>query len=355
MTYEEAATRMARVVAVVLCAWLLTLPAAAHAVDLGPLCQANKLKAVGKQAGDAFDCYAKAASGGTAVDPGCLAASQTSLAGAFTRAETRGGCLTVGDVGAVTSTLPAVEATLASSLRPSPGTSRCASAKLTSLSKRVRYLLTAYAKQRKVPKALTLLGNVDVFVKHVDADFASVESAGTDCLTTADAESIRQKIMSFAADALEPLWPLSAIGLRLTRPEDWMLCPSQFVVTGGLTIALTNFGCAFDEGGIIPSGGAAITVVRIPLPAETLSAFMAGELSDAESLVTDSVDVGGSTGTKATYTETYDGFALKKTTLFVPHGQALFKFYLEYGSAEPAASQFSGSFSGLLSSVSFVN
>jgi cysteine-rich repeat protein len=55
-------------------------------------CTSAKLKAVGKDAGGALNCYSKAAGKAIAVDPACLQKASTGLTTAFTKADSKGAC-----------------------------------------------------------------------------------------------------------------------------------------------------------------------------------------------------------------------------------------------------------------------
>ena len=71
------------------------------AKDLGALCAASKQKAAAKKLSDKVKCYGKAIKKAIAVDPACLTKAETKFQGAFTKAESKGGCLTTGDVGSI--------------------------------------------------------------------------------------------------------------------------------------------------------------------------------------------------------------------------------------------------------------
>lgn len=73
--------------------------APAHA-QTSQICASTKLKALGKTASSAFNCYAKAAKLGIAVDAACLQKAEDKWdlapAGAFEKAELKGGCAVEG-------------------------------------------------------------------------------------------------------------------------------------------------------------------------------------------------------------------------------------------------------------------
>ena len=63
-------------------------------------CAAAKQKAVSQNAAAKLKCYAKATKGGTAVDLECLQKADAKLEAEFRRAESAGGCTTLGDAAA---------------------------------------------------------------------------------------------------------------------------------------------------------------------------------------------------------------------------------------------------------------
>ena len=79
-------------------------------------CATAKLKAAGQTAAGLLGCHASAVKRGDPLDAGCLAKSHAKLTSAFARAESKGGCASSGDSGAVTSTLDDFVAALAAAL-----------------------------------------------------------------------------------------------------------------------------------------------------------------------------------------------------------------------------------------------
>ncbi len=64
-------------------------------------CASSKMKAAGKQIGSILKCYATGAKNSGAPDPECITKAYNKLVGSFSKAESRGGCTTTGDVGAI--------------------------------------------------------------------------------------------------------------------------------------------------------------------------------------------------------------------------------------------------------------
>jgi len=66
-------------------------------------CEAAKLKAVARKTSAKLSCEAKAVLKGVAVDPTCLSKAETAFAGAFKKAEAKGGCASTGNAAAIES------------------------------------------------------------------------------------------------------------------------------------------------------------------------------------------------------------------------------------------------------------
>jgi hypothetical protein len=64
-------------------------------------CAAAKQKAAGKKTAAKIACYAAATSKGVVVDQDCLTKADMKFMAAFTKAETKGGCVTSGDAASV--------------------------------------------------------------------------------------------------------------------------------------------------------------------------------------------------------------------------------------------------------------
>ena len=79
---------------------LIRADAAVGAVTPGQACAAAKQKAVSKNAAAKLKCHAKATRSGAAVDVECLQKADAKLGTAFQRAESAGGCVTLGDAAA---------------------------------------------------------------------------------------------------------------------------------------------------------------------------------------------------------------------------------------------------------------
>lgn len=73
----------------------------AHAATDAEKCRAAKIKAAGKKVSARANCYAKAALQSESVDPACLQKAEDKFVAAYQKAEDKGGCTTLGDVGSI--------------------------------------------------------------------------------------------------------------------------------------------------------------------------------------------------------------------------------------------------------------
>jgi plastocyanin len=153
-------------------------------------CQSAKLKASAKLAAAKLGCQAKAAAKLEAVDPACLQKADAALAKSFTKAESKGGCGTTGDAGAVGAVVdPFVDAVVAA--EPDGGTKeggKCASSKRKAAGKKASAKLLCHAKaaQKEVPIDPACLDKAeDAFGKA----FAKAEAKGG-CVAVGDAANV---------------------------------------------------------------------------------------------------------------------------------------------------------------------
>src|SRR5262245_22231061 len=110
------------------------------------VCAGTKLKATGKAAGAQVVCHAKATQKGIAVDLACLVNADTKLAGAFAKAEEKGGCASIGDAGTIGGLLDSSVGAFVAALRPVADANRCAAAKLKASGKKAKTKLACHAK-----------------------------------------------------------------------------------------------------------------------------------------------------------------------------------------------------------------
>lgn len=141
-------------------------------------------------------------------------------------------------------------------------------------------------------------------------------------------------------------------GLILTYPPDLQF--DQETLNLGGPISLNNFANAYKAGGIIPEGGTEIDITNTPLPVSPLSDIIAKDLQDAVIESADTILVGGYTGTKVVYIDSFTStLTYKNVAVYVPHGVLLYKFFISYHAGDPLEANFLSSFQQILNTVQF--
>jgi len=135
--------------------------------------------------------------------------------------------------------------------------------------------------------------------------------------------------------------------------------PPQFQIDGnaltlGGPVSLTNFGAQYQQGGIVPPGGAELDFPSIPLPTTTLDTLIAYELAGATITSSSTVSVDGVPCRAMSYTDSYGGgLTYNNVAVYCPHGGLLYKMYLSDRSGDSMGGQFLDSFQQILSSIQF--
>jgi len=187
------------------CATFLLL---VHASVLAGTCQQAKLTASGTKAASKLLCYAKVVNDGSSVDARCLDRADEAFAAAFSRAERRTDCATVGDAATVEATVDACVGTLASQLgtgstlpRPVP----CVVTKLRATAKELKAKIRCHARATRgggAPDPACL----DRAEGSLSAAFAKAELRGA-CATTGDATAVGAAVDTCLSDILNDLPP----------------------------------------------------------------------------------------------------------------------------------------------------
>jgi cysteine-rich repeat protein len=167
-------------------------------------CSSAKVKEAGKRADGKLKCHSKAVGKGVAVDGACLGKIETKFSSAWTKAESKGDCLSAGDIGAIEDKVDALVDDLNSALGGT-GPSKCSSAKLKESGKKVAGKTKCHAKAvgKGVAVDSACLGKVET---KFEAGFAKAE-AKEDCLSTGDAGATETAIDAFLDDLLAELSP----------------------------------------------------------------------------------------------------------------------------------------------------
>jgi plastocyanin len=173
--------------------------------DPASKCAATKIKTTAKKAAAKLGCYAKAVGKGVGVDSICLMKAEQKFGAAFGKAETKGGCVTSGDMGAIESTVDGFVANAVGVL-PDGGTragQRCASTKLKATGKKEAAKLGCHAKAvlKGVAADPTCLTKAETsFTKR----FGAAEAKGG-CATSGDAGTVEGTVDAFVNDVVAAL------------------------------------------------------------------------------------------------------------------------------------------------------
>src|SRR5262249_12988687 len=150
-------------------------------------------------------CYAKAASKNLPVDDGCLGKAETTFTTAFSKAESKGGCLPVGDASAVEANITAFVQSEATAI-PSGGTKdggKCASSKLKAagINAMAKLLCNAKAATKNIPVDTACTGKANT---NLTKAFAKAEKKGG-CVTTGDAGTVEPAVDALVAQVVSQL------------------------------------------------------------------------------------------------------------------------------------------------------
>lgn len=185
----------------VVASYVLLLSAAARATGTpAQVCAGAKMSAAGKSAGLKLACHAKAAQRGATIDATCLARATDQLASSFTKAESRGGCITTGDATGISDMIDSSVDAFVTALRPTASENRCASVKLKATGKKVKTKLGCHGKATRKGSAVDsqCLAKAEALFS---SSFAVGEAHGP-CLTTGDAGSIEDQVDDLVNDVV---------------------------------------------------------------------------------------------------------------------------------------------------------
>jgi hypothetical protein len=130
--------------------------------------------------------------------------------------------------------------------------------------------------------------------------------------------------------------------------------PNSQVISQGGPMLLNNFGSQYQNGGLVPPGGAEISITTNTLPRPPLSSFISNELQGATITSTSSIMVSGSSCTEVFYSDSYGkNYNYSNIAVYCPHNGTLYKLFLFYTAGDPATAQFLGAFQQVLNTVQF--
>jgi hypothetical protein len=152
---------------------------------------------------------------------------------------------------------------------------------------------------------------------------------------------------------LNVTWPSVAMdGVSLTYPATWQL--NQDTLTNTQVIQLTNFGNAYLGGGIIPSGGAQISLPSYLQSSTTIAQLIASDTAGDTVDSTQQVTVGGANATRVESEIQFGQYlSYKRIAYYIPHGQVIYKLMLDYNIDDPNEATLLSQLQSILSTLTF--
>jgi hypothetical protein len=143
--------------------------------------------------------------------------------------------------------------------------------------------------------------------------------------------------------------PVSVVSLVV--PSGFKTDPGPLTMGGPLS--LDNFGSAYEQGGVIPAGGASIDATVMPLPNGPLNDYIAGnELQGALIQGTSTVTVSSVSCQEVKYLDVYTPtLSYGNDAVYCPSGALLYKFFLSYNDDDPNASIYESAFQQVVNSA----
>lgn len=139
-------------------------------------------------------------------------------------------------------------------------------------------------------------------------------------------------------------------GVAVIYPADWGV--DQKTMNLSETIRLTNFGAAYLNGGIVPEGGAQISIPVVPLPDAPLETIISQDTDGDKVISQRALIVDGNPATEVTSEIGLgEDLTYRRITVYVPRGAQLNKFILDYRSGDSREATFLQTFNQLLNSA----
>jgi hypothetical protein len=133
----------------------------------------------------------------------------------------------------------------------------------------------------------------------------------------------------------------------LSYPSSWSVSSTRF-------FSINTFGGKYQNGWMIPMGGAEIDVVTTTVYS-SVKEIMTTELMSAANLAKSTVIADGITCDEATYQHSYTpGVVAQNVSVYCLRGSELWKIYFAYRSGDPAAQAHVSDFNGVLGSMKFL-
>lgn len=127
--------------------------------------------------------------------------------------------------------------------------------------------------------------------------------------------------------------------------------PTNWTISTYSPFSMTNFKGKYQNGGIIPPGGAEIDVVTTTISG-SLKDIMTTELMSATNLTTTNITVNHVACSEATYQNTYNSsLASKDVAVYCQRGTEVWKIYLSYRADDSTAAAHITDFNSVLASM----
>ncbi len=230
-----------RRVTVMLAGIFVLVGIASGALGAGSKCSSAKEKAAGKKAACKLGVYSKAASKGTTVDGGKLAACTTKYSAAFSKAESRGDCIAPsGDAGAIESKVDAFVTDVNNTITTGgPSPSKCQASKIKAAGKKAGCILSVEAKGTSKGVAPDA-GKIQTCKTKFSAASTKADS-GSDCgAASGDTAAIETKVDMFTDDASGELTTATTTSTTTTSTTSTSTTSTSTTSTSTTTLPTTT-------------------------------------------------------------------------------------------------------------------
>jgi hypothetical protein len=130
--------------------------------------------------------------------------------------------------------------------------------------------------------------------------------------------------------------------------------PGNWTIGSGAHTSINNFGASSWSGGLVPPGGAEISVATTTLYG-SLSDMVHYEFLSMTNVTTSTVTVSGVSCTEGRGKLVANNGALSQNeVVYCPRGHAVWKIYFSYRAGDPKAANFVSVLSGILASFKFL-
>jgi hypothetical protein len=141
-------------------------------------------------------------------------------------------------------------------------------------------------------------------------------------------------------------------GFEFKYPPNWYFDIFGTIKSGGAITLTTLPRSAYDEGGVLPKGGAAINILKWPLA--SVEQTIQKDLIGVEIQSRDSIRVGGEKADRVFSKISFPGGTFQKEIgIYLIHNSVLYKIFFTYWEGDQKESQFLTTFNTFLSTFKF--